>query len=356
MVSLLQPIYEKVCCILPDHDDSTPSAHIYTTDDGTQIYKCFGCNRTYTITSITEKLANCRRSEAIEFLKKVFNIKIVQSDWTLKQKQLMIDSANYLDSDDFKITYPELARLIRTRKHHIKDILIHFSQYINDDMKINGKPFFFSSYNTLMDVCSIKGGSDKLAQSLTLFALVNMIIKLPVENIPEKELTKAKAIAAKYHHKKLTNFYSFEEYGTLLFQDSEEIAKVLKSNNMTLKGLSREYILRTFGENLANKVYPQYKFENAQGTSKKSDEHTSQIVECLFYCIEKKGFATEKDIVCLLSNRYSYQTTEIQIKKSLQEILLTYKLVRVKASKANKEKYKIPENVNYQCFVICRNS
>jgi hypothetical protein len=346
-------IHDYVNCILPDHDDKDPSAHIFETDDGTQIYKCFGCDRAYTITSITEKLAHCKRSEAIEFIKSVYNIKLIESDWAKSWKQKMIDSANYLDSGDFKITYPELASLIRHRKHHIKEILLHFTQYVNEDMQIDDKPFFFASYKTLMEVCEIKGDkSDKLSQSLALFALVDMIIKLSAKDIPEKELNKAKHIAALHHHKKLTGFYSFNEYGTILFENSEEIAKALKANNMTLKGLSREYVLRTFGTELADKVYPQYKYENAQGNSKKSDERTLQIVECIFYCIKQKGYATEKDIVYLLGDKYKYQTTETQIKKSLQEILISYGLKRIRANKEIKEKYKIGGN-GYP-FVIVR--
>lgn len=347
-------IYDYVNCILPDHDDKDPSAHIFKTDDGTQIYKCFGCDRAYTITSITEKLAHCKRSEAIEFIKSVYNIKLIESDWAKSWKQKMIDSANYLDSDDFKITYPELASLIRNRKHHIKEILLHFTQYVNEDMQIDDKPFFFASYKTLMEVCGIKGDkSDKLSQSLALFALVDMIIKLSTKDIPEKELNKAKHIAALHHHKKLTGFYSFNEYGTILFESSEEIAKNLKANNMTLKGLSREYILRTFGTELADKVYPQYKYENAQGTSQESDERTSQIVECLFYCIGQKGYSTEKDVVYLLGDKYKYQTTEIQIKKSIQEILVSYDLKRIRANKDIKEQYKI--NGNGYPFIIVKN-
>lgn len=348
-------IYGTVCCILPEHDDHTANAHIYTTDDGTQVYKCFGCGKAYTIVSITEKLAQCKRHEAIEFIKKVYNIELVQSEWVMEQKQLMIDSANYLDSDDFIITFPELNKLIKTRKHHVKSMLLHFSQYVNDDMQVNGKPFFFASYKTLMDVCGIKSDQNALSQSLALFALVNMIEKLPVENIPEKELNKAKEIAAKYNHKKLTGFYSFEEYGTLLFEDSEDIAKTLKENNITLRGLSREYIYRTFGLELADKVYPQYKKENRRGNSYKSDEHTAEITVCLFNLLDEKNYATEKEIVYLLGKRYCYQSTEVQIKKSLQEMLLAYGLVRVKASKANKEKYNITdEKISYQSYVICR--
>jgi CHC2 zinc finger. len=348
-------IHGKVCCILPDHDDHTPSAHVYTTDDKTQIYKCFGCNHAYTIVSITEKLARCKRHKAIEFIKKVYNLELVQSDWVMEQKQLMIDSANYLDSNDFKITFPELSKLIRTRKHHIKAMLLHFSQYVNDGMCVNEKPFFYASYNMLMNVCGIKGDRNALSQSLTLFALLNMVTKLQIEDIPEKQLNKAREIAAQYKLKKLTGFYSFEEYGTILFEQSEGIARTLKENSITLKGLSREYILRTFDPNLADKIFPQYKRENRKGNSPKSDEHTLDITECLFYLLDKKGYATEKEIVHMLGNKYSYDQTEIQIKKSLQEMMLAYGLVRVKASGSNKMKYGITDNeISYQSYIICR--
>jgi len=346
-------VYGYVNCILPEHEDHSPSAHIYTTDDGTQIYKCLGCNKAYTIISITEKLARCKRSEAIEFIKKVYNIELVESDWTKQWKQKMIDSASYLDSEDFKLTNPILCKLIRTRKTHIQAILIYLTQYVNEDMQIDGKPIFFASYDKLLEVCGLVD-RNKLSQTLILFSLLNMIIKLELTDIPEKPLNKAKHIAALYNHNKLTNFYSVEEYGVNLLEPSEEIAKTLIANNMTFKGLCREYVLRTFGTELADKIFPQYKFENKQGTSQKSDECTLQIEKCLFYCIEQKGYATEKDIVHLMGDKYKYQTTEIQIKKSLQEILMTYNLVRVKASKANKAQYNIDDDISYQSYIICR--
>ena len=348
-------LYEdKFNCILPEHDDNEPSAHIYITDSGMQCYKCFGCNHTYNIIGITEKLANCKRHKAIEFIKSVYNLQLVQSDWVKQQQQIMIDSANYLDTEEFKTEFPVLSTIIRTRKLHIQKMLMHFTQYVSDDLRVDNKPLFFASLNTLMNVCQIHN-KNQMAQSITLFTLLNMLNKVELKDIPEKELNKAKSISAKYGFKKLTNFYSFEEYGVNSLADSEEIAKTLKANNYSLKGLSREYILRTFGMDLANKVYPQYKCENKKGTSKKSDERTLQIVECLFYFIEQKGYATEKEIIYMLSNKYKYQTTELQIKRSLQEILVSYELVRVKASKNNKLKYHIEDNnLSYQSYMICK--
>ena len=154
------------CCILPTHEDNKPSAHIYTTDDGTQIYKCFGCNQARTIISITEQLAHCKRSEAINFIKKVYKIDYKPSEWVEQQRQLMIDSALYLDSEEFKETFPQINRLIRTRKTDIQKILMHMTKHINDGLQYDGKPLFFASLNSLMKICE-KKDKTKISQSVT---------------------------------------------------------------------------------------------------------------------------------------------------------------------------------------------
>ena len=343
-------IYDNtVNCILPEHEDATPSAHIYYTDDGTPIYKCFGCDAKRTITTITEELAGCTRREAIEFIKKVYNVELIQSDWTIQQKQILIDCANYLDTVDFKETYPELNKIIRTRKLHLQKMLLHFTQYVNEDLQIDGKPLFFASYNTLMNICGIrKDDRTKMSQSITLFTLLNMLDKVELSTIPTDELNKARHISAKYGFKKLTNFYQFSEYGFNQFKDSEHIAAILKENNISLRGLSREYVLRTFGKETADRVYPQYKYENKIGTSKKSDRQTMKIAEKVLTTIDKKGYI-------LVKNIKRNGKTETQWKRSIQEILDTYDLVKVRASKANKDKYNLPNNIPYQSFVICQN-
>ena len=278
------------CCVLPGHEDKTPSANIFKMKSGTQVYKCFGCNRSFALTSFVERVSGCRRSEAIEFIKAVYGIELVQSDWAKQQKHLMIDSANYLDTEDFIINDPESAKLIRTRKLHVQKMLVHFSQYVSDERVIDGKPYFFASANKLAEICGIsKNNIYSMSQTLTLFLLLGMINKLDTVDIPKKDLDKAKSIAFQYDHKKLTNFFSFEEYGVNLLYDSEEIALKLKQNDMTLEGLSREYILRTFGADTADKVFPQYKNENSKGVSLASDMRTAKIAQEVLDTIDKQG-------------------------------------------------------------------
>lgn len=331
------------CCILPTHEDNKPSAHIYITDDGTQIYKCFGCNQARTIISITEQLAHCRRSEAINFIKKVYKIDYRPSEWVEQQRQLMIDSALYLDSEEFKETFPQINKLIRTRKTDIQKILMHMTKYVSDGLQLDGKPLFFSSIPNLMKICE-RNSKPKMSQSITLFALLNMLNKVELNCIPEDELNKAKHISAKYGFKKIVNFYQIEEYGFTTLENSEKIAGTLIENNISLKGLSREYILRTFGIETADRVFPQYKYENRQGTSAKSDYLTGEIASVVLNTIKEQGYIFERDV-----NINGAIGT--QWKKSIQEILDSYGLKKVKLNKMLKEKYGIEGN-GYPCIII----
>ena len=93
------------------------------------------------------------------------------------------------------------------------------------------------------------------------------------------------------------------------------------------------------------KVYPQYKFENKKGTSEKSDNATLELMNKLCNIINEQGYCLESDI------RGKGQT-ELQWKRSIQEILNIGKFKKVKASKMNKQKYNITDSINYQSYVI----
>jgi len=341
-------IHSMVNCILTDHQDDTPSAHIYTTDSRTQIYKCFGCEAKYTIISLVEKLAKCKRIKAIEFIKKIYNIELQQTEWQKQQLEIFDTNIELLLSDEFKEIYPQLHSLIRTRKNNIIALNNFAKMNVKDeDFTVEDNPLFFASLTKLMDILGSKDRT-KVSQSITLFTLLNLLNKIPHDKLPEETLNKAKHIVAKYNLNKLTNFYSIEQYGVDSLEESNNIAKTLKENNVSLKGISREYLLRTFGIELTNKIYPQYVYENELGTSEQSNEDTNKIANYILESIEKNGYILEKELK--VNN-----ITETQWKRSIQEILDGYGLIKITANKAIKEKYNI--NVSERSYpkIIVKN-
>ena len=95
--------------------------------------------------------------------------------------------------------------------------------------------------------------------------------------------------------------------------------------------------MRTFGVELADKVYPQYKFENRQGTSAKSDQLTWDLSGYVLDKIKQQGYIFEREVN--LDGKVGRQW-----KKSIQEILDSYDLQRIRLNLQLKEKFRITDN------------
>ena len=121
-----------------------------------------------------------------------------------------------------------------------------------------------------------------------------------------------------------------------------------KEKGYRIAGISFDMFYRSEGFDVAASLYPQYtKKKNEYGeivnrtTTKASDERTLKISEVILNCIQRKGYCTEKEVVYILGNKYRYVVTETQIKRSLNEIMDSYGLKKVKANKILKEQYNI---------------
>ena len=331
-------------CVLPGHTDLSPSANVFLTKDNRFMYKCFGCERSRSIIGIVEELAKCSRYEAMNFIKAVYNLELIESNWTVQQQQILIDAINYLDTDEFKETFPDLDRRISRWKQKLKSILMSFIPLINEDLQIDGKPLFYASYTQLQTVTDTRS-REQMSRMLTQLAALKLLNKPSDDEIPEATLQKSKTIAKEHGFRKHVSYYVVGDYGVNGLSQSEEMAKLLKANNVRAMGVSRELFIRTFGDKTegidVDKLFPQFQYENKRGTSKRSDKLTLEISMLIVDRIERQGYTTEKEVVETMSGDYKESTIDRQLKKCLQEVMDTYGLERVRADKTLKEKYQI---------------
>lgn len=218
---------------------------------------------------------------------------------------------------------------------------------VNDDLRTeDDTPLFFQSYRQFKEICNIKN-QNQIVRTITLFAALHFLDKVPEEKIPENIIKNAKRIAAQNKQKKLTNFFSIQDYGISSLKESEKLAKILKDNHLRTKSLSREYFMRTFDKNDENfavdKIYPQFVYENSKiGTSDKSNDFTVEIALYMMNAIENKGYVTEAETVESLAPYHkSKECVDRQLKKSLPEILYSYNWKRIRANKIIKETYNV---------------
>ncbi len=340
------------CCIF--HDDRNPSAGIFTTNRDQNFYKCHSSNCGFmgNIIRIVERLRRCNRPKAIEFIKQVFKLEISETEWQKQQKIILEENKRMLRDGEFEEYYPEVYKLIKNYKdliyllHDIAIDNVYDEKYSDDEDNV----VFFASLTKIMGELNYKN-SKRIADRNSLLAFLYLINKLTEQNVPESYLTKAKHIAAKNKQKSLVNFFSIPSYCDEVLEKSLERASMFKDNNMTMRGWSRELLQRTFGDEIANEIYPQFTHRKVP---KNSVKKTNDIHKLVNEILDYKGYVLEKEIIEELRNIYGKARTEVQIKKSLQEMLDTYGLKRIRCNNKIKEVYGVVGN-GYP-FIIVKNS
>lgn len=103
----------RFICINPDHDDSNPSATIFTDDNGGQHLKCWACNHTSDIFSAAHILENKPISgtgfftETIPYLATRFKVELPEYIMSDNERDYVLLSRLYHDAAAFISTYEE---------------------------------------------------------------------------------------------------------------------------------------------------------------------------------------------------------------------------------------------------------
>jgi hypothetical protein len=328
---------EKFSCILPSHEDNNPSAGILINKNNHYLYNCFGCGFKGSILKLIQAISGCNLPQSINFLKGVFNI-TTETEYQKQQKELYDSNISYIISGKIENDYPDLWKYIKPRKTKLITLIEYAKNNITDEKySIDGSSICYGSLNHFRELLN-DGSKATTNKTIQLFNFLELFTKIAPEELPSEMLDKHKKKAKENKHKNLINSYMVKSYDYNTLQDSDEKAKVLKDNNFTMKGLSYEYILRTFGEETAKKYYPQ---NTKKKPSKKSEILTNEIIETIFTYLEVNDYVTEKEIINKLGIQYGKEKVKTQLKRSIQEILDKYDLQRLRANKLNKEKYGI---------------
>lgn len=147
---LLEFNYPKsIKCLF--HDDNNNSASIFQADDGTWIYKCHSskCNVTYNIIGVIERLAGFKsRPKTYKFIKEIFNLEIMETEWQKEQKEILQENIDVLYGDlNFQESCPQANKNINNIKHYLERLhSIAMKNVHNEELTDkNGDVVFFAS-------------------------------------------------------------------------------------------------------------------------------------------------------------------------------------------------------------------
>lgn len=351
------------CCVL--HDDHNPSANIFTTKNGVQKYRCCSENLTLNIKQLIEMLGNFKSEyKAIQFIMDIYNLSIKESQWSIEQRENIDLMISNITLNKFKELCPQADKNIKNAKDTFFMMLsiarnnVYSEKFSNND----GEIVFFVTHKRLAECLGMNTNQkriDKVGKYIKMLVYHDLIRILDDSQIPKELLMKAiKYSGTDKRSGNHVNFYAIPSWVIQQLSTIENNGVRWKEKGYRIAGISFDMFYRSEGFDVAASLYPQYKNKkNEDGeivnrtTTKTSDERTLKISEVILNCIRGKGYCTEKEVVYILGNKYRYVVTETQIKRSLNEIMDSYGLKKVKTNKVLKEQYNI-DSEGYPNIII----
>lgn len=319
------------------HEDKHPSAGIiFPSKRGEYFYHCFtdSCGTQGNIIRITEFLQNEGRMKAIKFLMELYRVTIEESE----PSKLLQENMRMIRQGELAEIEPEIHSIVG--RYYPEILLIH--QIVMDNLYhapiIEGQEeaiFFFSnSYFAKLLGKNTSSASIRLA----LIAYLRLCRKLNDSEVPPEFLKRAQEFSRIHGYKETVQFYSMPSYGAKNLEISRERAIAFKENNCTIKGMSRELLFRTFGEDIANEVYPK---QAGKSLSDESNRFQELVEKILFELINAHAYATEAQILAKLKGNQDFNHT--RLKRMLQESLDKYDLIKRRSNQHDKKLYGIKQ-------------
>ncbi|GGE76149.1 hypothetical protein GCM10007140_27360 [Priestia taiwanensis] len=327
------------------HEENNPSASIYESNknNGHQLYKCFSDSYSFTgtILEITEKLLNCSILEAKRFLMELYKIELHESDMQKELKAVIDTYKEFLQSEDLEEMYPNFYKVF-SNHGYLKDMYILLDlvkEYLpsGDDPRL----LFYHSIET---IAKKFGRSKSVTHTrMNLFTFFNLLSKLNVEEVPKQLLDIQQSIRKKKGYKYLNSTYEMHLYSYDFFKEIDSKCKMWLQKKCTTKTINYEGIMRNFGIEEANRVFPQ---DKGKEISTLSEDVVSMMHKTVLENIKQKGWTSEREVLDSVKLYFKGQQNfkEKQFKICLGEMLNAYHLECIRLNKEIKGEMNIGGN------------
>jgi hypothetical protein len=322
------------------HDESSPSASIFTSNigNGHQLYKCHSASNEFcgTIFQITERLLKCSNIEAEEFLMQVYKITIEETETQKEMKKMLDANKRLLMSPNLSEIYPYLEKVVGRYTYDLYILFDLVKEFLpaGDDPKL----MFFHSIREIAK--HMRMSKSSTSDRLNLFVFLELLLKPNEDEIPAELLEQIKAWQDQKGHKYHNSFYEIPNYSFTYLDEINMKCKEWVEKGCTLKSVTYEGILRNFGLEEADRVFPQDKGKEIRELN---EVVAMKIKQSALEILSDKGWTTEKEVLYGVTLFFKGQQRfkKNQLKRCLGELLDEYDLERVRLDKKLKEKLKI---------------
>jgi len=163
-------------------------------------------------------------------------------------REILETNIEFLLSPEFRVCYPEVYSVIKTRINDLIALNSYAQKHISDESMI-----FFGSNKVLTAALGTES-LNRVIKSISLFALLGFVVKVPFKKLPKPILKKVREKVPEPH---TINFFWIYDYNPTLMGEMKETALKLIENPIAISKLTVNYVLQHFGLEKAKEVYPQ---------------------------------------------------------------------------------------------------
>ncbi|MCZ0870912.1 hypothetical protein [Peribacillus sp. AS_2] len=326
------------------HEESNPSASIYRSKKGNGhwLYKCHSTSHPFagTIFHVVQQLLKCSVVEAKKYLLELYRIEVYESEAVKEFKESVDIYKELIRSDELEDIHPHFHKVFN-RYGHLQDLYMLLDlakEFITNDS--DPSIVFYHSIRTLAKHFGRSTSATGTRMNfLTLFKITR---KFEESEIPENLLLNQKRNKRENHFQYRSSTYELPLYTYDFFCQIDEMCKVWLEQGCTGRTISYEGIMRTFGRQEADRVFPQDKGKEIEDLN---TETVSKIHFTTLTLIEQNGWATEKEVLGKIPYYFRGQQEfkTQQFKRCIGEMIDIYDLEIVSANKKIKDEMGITE-------------
>ncbi|EOB3360543.1 hypothetical protein ACIJDL_001905, partial [Enterococcus faecium] len=219
------PIKKSFNCIV--FEDNKPSAGVYKSETGTQIYHNFANNYRADLVRLVAKLADITAFEAIELLMYLTDSSLITDTLIQRQIRTVDYLINNLENPDLSTLYPTTYKFLNRNLEEITAMLKIVSEYkyIDSDGKV--KIMSYLTVDTLTKQINYRVKHKHITKETTvkcmsLLTLTDILIKEKIENVDKQLLENIDKSRIKNNenesltkYKRYPNFLSIAEEANL---------------------------------------------------------------------------------------------------------------------------------------------
>lgn len=337
--------------------------HSFTSDDG----KPWNGD----IVKVIGRLRGCSWVEALKFAISAFNIKIEVSEQVKAIREQVDLFMNFLTQEDLKKSYPSVFTIFWRYKNDLVTTLNIFKENIYEDANGELRCLTWMSVRTL--ALRLYGDANKYSRAsdiLNLLTLTRWIDKLDEPDIPTELFTRLKeaqekrikaTIAEQKQHgqavkhpreTRRSNVFELFLLADDFFDQLNNQCEEMKQHNFTMMGFSWEWVARTHGKELANKIFPQDKHREL---TKTSDKQMEAIRDTIGNMIEEQGYAVIEDVKKAMKRRFkSKLMADYKYKQTISSLLDGYGWERVQMNKDLKSYFGLDVKSKEKPFILVK--